>query len=127
MNRGLTVLAVQQTFSKAQGRPLTDKVIGVLTCYLFVFLLVCFFFYFCFLFFFFISVQFVLLIIFDNCGRILMLQIDVGLILTSTSIHLLNSFFYFLGEMSVSCPGMVCWVPPSFLFSGWRCDGWQCD
>ena len=28
MNRGLTVLAVQQTFSKAQGRPLTDKVSG---------------------------------------------------------------------------------------------------
>ena len=26
MNRGLTVLAVQTTFSKAEGRPLTDKV-----------------------------------------------------------------------------------------------------
>jgi hypothetical protein len=33
MNRGLTVLDVQQTFAKVQGRPLSNKVRLLLTCF----------------------------------------------------------------------------------------------
>ena len=36
MNRGLTVLAVQTTFSKAEGRPLTDKVSKLLLPFLYI-------------------------------------------------------------------------------------------
>jgi hypothetical protein len=35
MNRGLTVLDVQQTFAKVQGRPLTNKVCLLLTSQIF--------------------------------------------------------------------------------------------
>jgi hypothetical protein len=35
MNRGLTVLDVQQTFAKVQGRPLTNKVCLLLTSQMF--------------------------------------------------------------------------------------------